>query len=245
MYENCDPYIFYWKVRPYLAGWQNEDRLPDGLIYEGVDGNDELGNPIHRKYIGGSAGQSALIQALDTVLQIEHHSTGFIKPSVNKSKEVDVNEVIEVNGVNGFNKNGEVGKDNGISNGVGRRCPMGNEYNKAPQVNCCNMSDDKSKPYLYKIRENMPGLHRRFLEDLAKTANIRDYIISNIGYGSRNDDEEIDNLIRAYNECLTQMKNFRSIHLQIVSVYIVIQKNRDRGALPFNKGIRLIHASTF
>ncbi|RHZ86254.1 hypothetical protein Glove_53g9 [Diversispora epigaea] len=82
----------------------------------------------------------------------------------------------------------------------------------------------------------MPGPHRRFLEDLSKIANIRNYIISNIGYDS-SEDEEIDNLIKAYNECLAQMKNFRNIHLQIVSVYIVIQENRSKTALPIKKEI--------
>ncbi|BFZ61625.1 Indoleamine 2,3-dioxygenase [Saitoella coloradoensis] len=73
MYEKCDPYVFYWKVRPYLAGWNNmaEAGLPNGVIYEGCDEENH-----YRKYAGGSAAQSALIHALDIALGVEHRPTG-------------------------------------------------------------------------------------------------------------------------------------------------------------------------
>ncbi|MDJ0752896.1 MAG: DUF1864 family protein [Ardenticatenaceae bacterium] len=60
VYERCDPHIFYVRVRPFLAGWDK-----DGLIFEGV--SDE---PF--KLHGGSAAQSSLIQAFDAGLGIEH-----------------------------------------------------------------------------------------------------------------------------------------------------------------------------
>ncbi|OZJ01960.1 hypothetical protein BZG36_05131 [Bifiguratus adelaidae] len=93
MYEKTDPYVFYWKIRPYLAGWENmaEAGLPLGLIYEGVDtlwteGTDEYADMSHlsdeerrmfkyRKYAGGSAAQSSLIHALDIAFGVEHYPT--------------------------------------------------------------------------------------------------------------------------------------------------------------------------
>ena len=90
MYEKCDPYVFYWKIRPYLAGWENmaEAGLPFGLIYEGVDSfwsaeTDEYADMSHlsegerllrqyRRYAGGSAAQSSLIAALDVFLSLIH-----------------------------------------------------------------------------------------------------------------------------------------------------------------------------
>ncbi|HEX7114579.1 MAG TPA: hypothetical protein VF193_05570 [Steroidobacter sp.] len=56
----CDPHIFYHRVRPFLAGWP-----APGAVYCGVDEQP-------RKYVGGSAGQSSLIQAIDALLGIEH-----------------------------------------------------------------------------------------------------------------------------------------------------------------------------
>ena len=59
--EKCDPYIFYHRIRPYVAGWE-----APGVIYEGV-------SETPRIFAGGSAAQSALIQALDAGLGIKHH----------------------------------------------------------------------------------------------------------------------------------------------------------------------------
>jgi indoleamine 2,3-dioxygenase len=62
MPEQCDPYIFYHRVRPYLSSWPEP-----GVIYEGVDETPWL-------FSGGSAAQSALLQALDAGLGIRHDS---------------------------------------------------------------------------------------------------------------------------------------------------------------------------
>lgn len=70
MFEMCDPHTFYFRIRPYLAGWKNmEDAgLPYGVRY----GND----PEYKQISGGSNAQSSLIQALDILLNVEHHPTG-------------------------------------------------------------------------------------------------------------------------------------------------------------------------
>ena len=60
MYEKCDPYIFYLRIRPFLTGWDKS-----GIVYEGVSET-----PL--KLNGGSAAQSSLIQAFDAGLGIEH-----------------------------------------------------------------------------------------------------------------------------------------------------------------------------
>jgi indoleamine 2,3-dioxygenase len=56
----CDPHVFYHRVRPYLAGWDEP-----GIVYEGVDDQP-------RVFSGGSAAQSSLIQAVDAGLDIPH-----------------------------------------------------------------------------------------------------------------------------------------------------------------------------
>lgn len=62
MYEQCDPHIFYHRVRRFLGGWE-----APGVIYEGVSKT-----PVMLS--GGSAGQSSLIQALDAGLGVHHVS---------------------------------------------------------------------------------------------------------------------------------------------------------------------------
>ena len=58
--ESCDPYIFYTHVRPYLASWP-----APGVVYEATG----VGPVV---YSGGSAAQSALLQAIDAALGITH-----------------------------------------------------------------------------------------------------------------------------------------------------------------------------
>jgi indoleamine 2,3-dioxygenase len=73
MHENCDPTIFYHRIRPFLAGSKNmgEAGLPNGVIYD-----DGTGTQEYRQYSGGSNAQSSLIQFFDIVLGITHRPTG-------------------------------------------------------------------------------------------------------------------------------------------------------------------------
>lgn len=58
--EHCDPYIFYHRVRPFLTGWPEP-----GLIYEGVSREP-------KRFAGGSAAQSSLLQSIDAGLGVSH-----------------------------------------------------------------------------------------------------------------------------------------------------------------------------
>jgi len=58
MYEHCDPYIFYNRVRPFLASFES-------IEYRGCKQNP-------RNYFGGSAAQSSLLQAIDAMFGITH-----------------------------------------------------------------------------------------------------------------------------------------------------------------------------
>lgn len=69
MAEWCEPWVFYNRIRPFLAGWPEP-----GVVYEGV-----WEEP--RVYLGGSAAQSTLIQAFDAALGIRHarpETAGFL-----------------------------------------------------------------------------------------------------------------------------------------------------------------------
>lgn len=73
MYEHCDPYVFYYDIRPMLAGSKNMGHagLPKGVFYEEGDGKGQW-----REYSGGSNAQSSLIQFFDIILGVEHKATG-------------------------------------------------------------------------------------------------------------------------------------------------------------------------
>jgi indoleamine 2,3-dioxygenase len=73
MYENCDPHVFYHRIRPFLAGGKNmsEAGLPHGVMFD-----DDTGNQPYVQLAGGSNAQSSVIQFFDIVLGIEHRPTG-------------------------------------------------------------------------------------------------------------------------------------------------------------------------
>lgn len=69
MTERCDPYVFYNRIRPWLAGWP-----APGLLYAGT------GTPP-QVFAGGSAAQSSLLQSIDAGLGIRHqhaHTRDFL-----------------------------------------------------------------------------------------------------------------------------------------------------------------------
>ncbi len=68
MPEGCDPYVYYHRIRPYVHGWKDNPALPDGLVYEGV--NAFGGRP--QRFRGGTGAQSALFQAFDAALGVQH-----------------------------------------------------------------------------------------------------------------------------------------------------------------------------
>lgn len=37
--EQCDPYLFYNRVRVYLSGWKGNPDFPNGVIFEGITNN--------------------------------------------------------------------------------------------------------------------------------------------------------------------------------------------------------------
>lgn len=74
MHERCAPFVFFNRLRPFLAGWKDEPLLPDGLIYEGM-------GVEPRQYFGASAAQSALFPLFDEVLGVTHdpgHAGGYL-----------------------------------------------------------------------------------------------------------------------------------------------------------------------
>ena len=68
MPENCDPFIYYHRVRPYIHGWKNHPDLPDGILYQSVEAY--RGRP--QQFRGETGAQSSIVPALDAMLGVEH-----------------------------------------------------------------------------------------------------------------------------------------------------------------------------
>lgn len=68
MPEQCDPYIYFERVRPYIHGWKDNPALPNGLIYEGV----EKYGGAPQAFRGQTGSQSSIVPAMDALLGIGH-----------------------------------------------------------------------------------------------------------------------------------------------------------------------------
>jgi indoleamine 2,3-dioxygenase len=64
MPENCDPYIYYHRVRPFIFGWEGNPSLPTGVFYDGVPAWKNRG----LKFRGETGAQSSIIPVIDAVL---------------------------------------------------------------------------------------------------------------------------------------------------------------------------------
>lgn len=67
MPDNCDPYIYYNRVRQFIFGWMDNPALPDGVYYEGVEAY--AGKP--QKFRGETGAQSSIIPAFDAILGVD------------------------------------------------------------------------------------------------------------------------------------------------------------------------------
>ncbi|KAF9907823.1 hypothetical protein EC991_010515 [Linnemannia zychae] len=83
MFENCDPAVFYWKIRKYLSGSEGAAGLGlfNGLEYKGVNNNER------RYYMGATAGQSSTFPAFDYFFGITHHEHDGQQQSATAKKE--------------------------------------------------------------------------------------------------------------------------------------------------------------
>lgn len=68
MPEQCDPYIYFRRVRPYIHGWKDNPALGAGLIYEGVE---RLGG-APQVYRGQTGSQSSIVPSMDALLGVGH-----------------------------------------------------------------------------------------------------------------------------------------------------------------------------
>ncbi|KAI8982031.1 Indoleamine 2,3-dioxygenase [Mycotypha africana] len=233
MYEKCDPYVFYWKIRPYLAGWENmaEAGLPLGLIYEGAESfwteqTDEYADISHlneaerllnqyRRYAGGSAAQSSLIAALDVAFGVDHYKTGEKPSFIIKDAELVPNDR--------YTKLPPPSPADDMHPTSSAASPQKEEQSTSPPP----YKRTNKNTFLKAMRKYMPRRHREFLEDLEEATNIRPFIIQleeNYRNGCSTSAEL--NIIHTYNDCLHQLKLFRDKHVQIVTLYIVNQARK-------------------
>ncbi|GJJ69489.1 indoleamine 2,3-dioxygenase [Entomortierella parvispora] len=198
MFEGCDPVVFYWKIRKFLLGSENNAGLglPNGLVYSGVDNN----KPKH--FMGATTGQSSIFPALDVILGIQHFekdpspSPQQQQPSSTTRTDAETTTTFQ-NGQKALN---------GCGGGSG----------------CAGRAPNSM---LEKMRSYMPAPHRAFLSHLAQVANLRDFVLQK-SKGEGFDSDPATQALAQSTACVHEVKLFRDAHIQIVTRYIITQARR-------------------
>ncbi len=68
MPEQCDPYVYFRRVRPYIHGWKDNPALKDGVVYRGVARFAEAA----QMFRGQTGSQSSIVPAMDALLGVGH-----------------------------------------------------------------------------------------------------------------------------------------------------------------------------
>jgi indoleamine 2,3-dioxygenase len=222
MYARNDPHIFWQRTRPYSAGSKNNAALPHGLYYEGVPVREEDAYCLQeqsspcppgtlpgswRAYAGASAGQSPLIHALDVGLSVHHHpmTSGPASPKGMRTRHPSKAPSPVAGG-------GGAGGGGGGGGGGSSPPPIPPPPLPPPP--------QPSNP-MHEMREYLDASQRAFLAALAAGPDIR-------AHCSRHPDADDggNGLADAFNACIHAFKGFRDAHMQLVTVYILLQAKR-------------------
>jgi indoleamine 2,3-dioxygenase len=68
MPEQCDPYVYFQRVRPYIHGWKDNPALGDGVVYQGVA---RYGG-LPQAFRGQTGSQSSIVPSMDALLGVGH-----------------------------------------------------------------------------------------------------------------------------------------------------------------------------
>ncbi|XP_068760536.1 indoleamine 2,3-dioxygenase 2-like [Montipora capricornis] len=81
--------------------------------------------------------------------------------------------------------------------------------------------------FLERMRYYMPPKHRAFIEAVGQGPSIRHFALTSGNI----------QLLEEYNQCVENLKDFRSAHLQIVARYVVIPGNKEKEKKQFGMAI--------
>ena len=203
MYKDCDPYIFYTRVRSFLQGWRGNPKLPDGLLYEGVSDAPQL-------FHGGSAAQSCIVAVMDSFLGVGHERVQtaqfmrdmrFYMPGLHR----EFLRFIETScSVRAFVEEWCYGTHSGM---VGNGHVGGNLY--ANEHSSYNSTASSSPASSYDFSPSTsPSLQpvRTVLRD--------------------------PELVAAYNACVDELVTFRSKHINVVALYVLAQAHNFKNKIP-------------
>ena len=232
--EGCDPMRFYHEIRPWFFGADSDTRGRK-WVFDGLDLDPTLAEPTELS--GPSAGQSALIHALDVFLgvdQYSHFRPGapsaptppppspppalstlppplVTAPSYSSSATSDSTEPPSPIFLTPSGSTSSL-----TSEGTPPPTPG------SPKTSALSSAAlPPATPFLTRMQAYMPRHHRAFLRHLQANPRPLRALVEGACDAALRD---------AYDEAVSALKEFRDEHVRIVALYIVIPARRKMGS---------------
>ena len=205
LYKDCDPYIFYTRVRSFLQGWRGNPKLPDGLLYDGVSESPQL-------FHGGSAAQSCIVAVMDSFLGVGHERVQtaqfmrdmrFYMPGLHR----EFLRFVETScSVRSFVEEWCYGSSGGaVGNGHAGSNGHANGHNNNSSSSSSHSTTASSSPA--SSRNSSPS--------------------TSPSHQPTRDPE----LLAAYNSCVDELVTFRSKHINVVALYVLAQAHNVKNKI--------------
>jgi len=223
--KNCDPVVFYDKIRPWFHGAAAHGRM--GWCFEGVELSDRE-KQAWGVLSGPSAGQSSLVHALDVFLGVDHRQHGSPNSDVSSSSK-------------------PVPHSHAAATSASTAPPMpSSSISTSAGPHPLYGSPDAT--FLQRMQQYMPRHHRAFLQYLGTMGEpVRHLVIKYATISSpsqparsfkgspamqdANEGKLEAPLKRAYNDAVDALRRFRDAHIRIATLYIVTQSKRQHEVL--------------
>jgi indoleamine 2,3-dioxygenase len=204
--KNCDPVVFYDKIRPWFHGAAAHGRM--GWRFEGVELSDRE-KQAWGVLSGPSAGQSSLVHALDVFLGVDHRQHGSPNSDVYLSS------------------NSTIPHSHAAATSASTATSAGpHPLYGSPDATFLQRMQQ------YMPRHHRAFL--QYLGTMEKPVRRLVIKYTTISFPSQHANEEGKleaPLKRAYNDAVDALKRFRDAHIRIATLYIVTQSKRQHDTL--------------
>ncbi|KAL7750330.1 tryptophan 2,3- dioxygenase [Sorochytrium milnesiophthora] len=220
MYEHCDPYVFYNQVRPYVAGWS---LVEGGVRYEGLRHGRGGTGTFPRGWVSGGG------HDVDSDDSCDEHDREDGTPGAaflfagGSAAQSSLIQAFDAYLAITHHPTGHGPASSSSS------APPTSAAGQRPPVN-----------FIKEMRYYMPRMHRRFLTDIERRHGLagdmpclRDYVqqwteLANSPAQDNSVTLAVQDLKDAYNAAVHAVRVFRDKHIQIVTRYIILQRQRQR-----------------
>lgn len=197
--KNCDPVVFYDKIRPWFHGATAHGRM--GWRFEGVELSDRE-KQAWGVLSGPSAGQSSLVHALDVFLGVDHRQHGTTPPIPHSHAAA-------------------------TSASTAPPTPSSSTFTSEGPHPLYGSPDTTFLQRMQQYMPRHHRAFLQYLGTVEKPVRRLVIKYTSISFPMQDEGKLEAPLKRAYNDAVDALKRFRDAHIRIATLYIITQSKRQ------------------